>query len=262
MFDFINFGADKLQIFLLVLLRISGLFLISPILAHRSVPTMAKVGLVLMLTIILTAVLPPSEIGPITSLWQLLGCAFREVVVGSLIGFTFAMLFMAVHGAGSVVGYQIGFAMAMVLDPTTQTNQSVMSQLWFVVAVLTFLTINGHHLIISALADSYLVMPAGFVSMDGSAGELIIKYSFYVFVLALKLAAPAMVTLFLTDVALGIVAKMMPTMNVFIVGFPLKIGTGLLVIAFSLPVFSFVLRGATSYLNEQLGFMLGVMGKA
>ncbi|UCC43414.1 MAG: flagellar biosynthetic protein FliR [Candidatus Zixiibacteriota bacterium] len=262
MFEFVNYGADKLQIFLLILLRASGLFVISPILSHRSVPRMAKAGLVLLFSIILVSVLPDPNLAEVRSLPELLGIAFREVFIGAIIGFTFALLFYAVHGAGSLVGYQIGFAMALVLDPTSKTQQSVMSQLWYVVATLIFLTINGHHMIISAFADSYTVMPPGHVVVAGSAGELVIKYSFYVFTLALKLVAPVTVTLFLTDVALGIVAKMMPTMNVFIVGFPLKIGTGLVILAFSLPIFSYVLQRATGYLDGQLGSFLGVMGKA
>lgn len=262
MFEFINYGADKLQIFVLILLRASGLFVLAPILGHISVPTLAKIGLVILFSIMMTAVLPDVSLAPASSLWELAGLALREILIGVTIGFVFTLLFMAVYGAGSLVGYQVGFAMAMVLDPTTQTQQSVMSQLWFAVAMLIFLAINGHHLMISAFADSYTVMPPGQIVMDTSAGELLMKYSAYVFVLALKLAAPLMVTLFLTDVALGVVAKMMPTMNVFIVGFPLKIGVGILVMAMSLPIFAYVLEQAAHYFDRQLGIFLVTMGKA
>jgi len=262
LFEFVHYGAARLELFLLVLLRASGLFIIAPILAHRSVPKMARIGLVILFAIIMTGALDGVQLKPSESLLELTGIAFREVLVGALIGFVFAILFQAVFGAGALVGYQVGFAMAMVLDPTTQTQQSVMSQLWFVVAMLVFLTINGHHLIITAFADSYTVMPPGLATIAGPAGELVIKYTAYVFVLALKLAAPVMVTLFLTDVALGVVAKMMPTMNVFIVGFPLKIGVGLAVLAISLPVFAYALERGAEYLNHQLQSMMILMGKA
>jgi len=262
LFEFIHYGADKLQVFLLILLRASGLFLLSPVLSHRSVPTTAKIGLVILFGILLTSALGDVSAAPADSFASLVALAFKEMLVGVTIGFVFALLFMAVRGAGSLVGYQVGFAIALVLDPNTQSQQSVMSQVWFVVAMLIFLAINGHHLIIKAFADSYAVMPPGQVAVAGSTGELIIKYTAYVFVLGLKLAAPVMVTLFLTDVALGVVAKMMPTMNVFIVGFPLKIGVGLLVMAMSMPIFAYILRQATAYLDRELGFLLVTMGKA
>ena len=262
MFEFIQYGADRLQIFILVMMRVSGLFVLSPILSHRTIPPMAKIGLVLLFSVLITATLQATPIAPVESLVELLGMAFKEILVGLVIGLVFTILFMALYMAGELVGYQVGFAMATVLDPTTQSNQSIMTQLWLVIATLIFLSINGHNLIISALADSYKVIQPGLVAMTASAGELIIKYTAYVFVLGLKMAAPVMVTLFLTDISLGVVAKMMPTMNVFFVGFPLKIGVGLTVLAMSLPIFAYVLQQAAMYLDRQLGFLVATMGRA
>jgi flagellar biosynthetic protein FliR len=262
LFEFIDYGTEKLQVFLLILLRASGLFVIAPVLGHRTVPALAKIGLVILLSILMTMSIPEFAFRPATSLWGLVGMAFKEILVGVTIGFMFTLIFMAVYAAGAMVGYQVGFIMAMVLDPTTQSQQSVMTQLWFVVAILIFLVINGHHMIITAFADSYRVMPPGEVFMAGGVGEMLMKHTAYVFVLALKFGAPIMVTVFLTDVALGVVAKTMPTMNVFIVGFPIKIAAGLLVMAMSLPIFSYALRQATNYLDGQLGFLLMAMGKA
>jgi len=223
---------------------------------------MAKVGLVILFSIILTSTRGDFVLVPTGSLIELAGLALREILVGVMIGFVFTLLFMAVHGGGSIIGYQVGFHMAQVVDPTTQDQQSVMAQIWFVVAMLIFLSIDGHHLVIRAFNDSYTVMPPGHVVIASGVGDLIVRYTTYVFVVALKIAAPVMVTLFLTDVALGTVAKMMPTMNVFIVGFPLKIGVGLVVVAMSLPIFAYVLRQATIYLDKRLGFLLAVMGEA
>ncbi len=262
MFEFISYGTDKLQIFLLILLRAAGLFMLSPILSHPAVPKMVKAGLCILFTILMTTALPLAELPEMSSIIEMSGMALREILIGVLIGFMFQLMFNAVHAAGSLVGYQIGFAMAMVLDPTSKTQQSVMSQLWFAVAVLIFVATNSHHLIISAFANSFEVMPPGGAVLPAAAGELIIKYTFYVFVLALKLAAPIMVTLFLTDVALGVVAKMMPTMNIFIVGFPMKIGVGLLVLSMAMPIFTYGLEKATIYLDTQLHTLLSVMGKA
>ena len=186
MFDFIQFGTQKLQLFLLVLLRTSGLFLLAPILSHRSIPNLAKAGLVIMLSLILVAVLDAASVPAVSSLAELAGVAFKELFVGATIGFVFMLVFWAVQGAGSVAGYQIGMYIANALDPTTQTQSSIIGQVWFLLGLLVFLSINGHHLVISAFADSYRVIPPGMVFWEGSVGEMVLRYTAYVFVIALK----------------------------------------------------------------------------
>ena len=127
--------------------------------------------------------------------------------------------------------------------------------------MLIFLAINGHHLVIRAFNDSYRVIEPGQMQVVGTTADLIIRYSAYAFVLAVKIAAPVLVTLVLMDVALGTVAKVMPNMNIFIVGFPLKIGMGILVVAMSLPIFAYVLEKSTGYLDRAVGELLLSMGK-
>jgi len=135
-----------------------------------------------------------------------------------------------------------------------------MGQFWFLFATLIFLAIDGHHIMIEALVDSYTVLPIGQVVYGQSIATVVVKASAYVFVLALKIAAPVLMTLFLTDVALGTVAKMMPTMNVFFVGFPIKIGAGLIVLAMSLPIAAYVLEKGMNFVNKELQQMYFAIG--
>ena len=100
----------------------------------------------------------------------------------------------------------------------------------------------------------------GQMQVTGNTADLIIRYSAYVLVLAVKIAAPVLVTLVLMDVALGTVSKVMPTMNIFIVGFPLKIGMGILVVAMSLPIFAYVLEKSTGYFDQAVGEVIASMG--
>jgi flagellar biosynthetic protein FliR len=172
------------------------------------------------------------------------------------------ILLLAAQGAGSVVGYQVGFAIANVLDPNTQTQTSIIGSFWFLLGSLIFLSLNGHHMIIQAFHDSYVLVPPGQVVLTDTAANTIIVHTAYLFVVALKIAAPVMVTLFLVDVSLGTIAKMMPNMNVFFVGFPVKVGVGLAVIALSLPAFSYVIETSLHHVNTQLGFLLAAMGRA
>lgn len=261
MADFLTFGAAKLQMFLLVLLRASGLFLVAPILSNKTVSVPVRVAVAAVLSLLIASTIDPATVPVAGSLVELAALAARETLVGGVIGLWFALIFYAVQSAGAIIGYQIGFAIANFLDPVTQNQVSIMGEFWFLIASMVFLAINGHHLIIQAFYDSFELIPAGQAALNGGAGELLIQYSGYVFVLAVKLAAPVIVCLFLTDVALGTVSKMMPTMNVFIMGIPIKVGMGLLVLGLSLPVFSYVLRKATFYLDHELGLLLAAMGK-
>jgi len=262
LFDFINYGADKVQIFLLVGLRLSGLFLIAPIFGNRYYPTMIKVGLVFLISIIMVSALRVVEIPEISSVWQLAGLAIKELMIGFIIGFIFKIIFFAAQTGGAVIGYQVGLAIATEFDTDTASQVSLIGRYWNFIATLIFLSIDGHHLVLRAIADSYRIIPPGSVGVEGSAGELIIKYSAYVFIIALKIAAPVMITLFLTDVTMGTIAKTMPTLNVFFVGFPIKIAIGLSVIALSLPVVSYVLEKSVIYLDQELKLIFLTMGKA
>jgi flagellar biosynthesis protein FliR len=262
LFDLITYGAPKLQIFLLILLRASGVFLIAPVFSHAAVSSQLRVGLVLLLTVVLMATIGNSALPAAVNVADLALLAAKELLVGLMIGFVFAILFWGVQSAGSIAGYQIGLTMASVFDPTTNQEESIVSQFWLLTALLIFVGINGHHHIIRAFYDSYTAVPVGQVVINGSTGELILKLSAYVFVIALKIAAPVIVTMFLTDVALGTISKLMPTMNVFIVAWGAKIAAGFAVVALSLPMFAYVLDKTTGYLNEQLITLMATMGKA
>jgi len=141
-------------------------------------------------------------------------------MVGLLVGFVFQMLFLAADLAGSMAGYQVGLAISSAFDPSTGDDVGAFGRFWLLIATLIFLALNGHHLVIRAFNDSYQVIPPGEMQVVGGTAELIMKQTAYVFVLAFKIAAPVLVTLILADVALGTVAKVMPSMNIFIVGFP------------------------------------------
>ncbi|MFQ6009447.1 MAG: flagellar biosynthetic protein FliR, partial [Candidatus Zixiibacteriota bacterium] len=237
LFDFINYGADKLQTLLLIILRASGLFLLAPIFSHRTIPVLIKAGFIIAIAIVLVPTVNAAMPYQIESFWQLAALGAKEILLGLLIGLIFRLIFFGAETAGTIIGYQIGFALFNLPDVEEGGQISILGQFWYLVAALIFLSINGHHLIVTAFAGSYEVIPPGVVGLGAPVGELMIKCTAYVFVLALKIAAPLMIALFLTDVALGTIAKTIPTMNVFFVGFPIKISVGLLVMAMALPAF-------------------------
>lgn len=263
LFEFINYSSDKLIIFFLVVIRTSGLFIMAPVLSDKGIPKLIKLGMIFMFGLLITSTIPNPEIfGEVKTTWQLAGLVFNEILIGFIIGLLFRLIFYGVLLAGTIVGYQIGFMFAQVFDQSNQTQVSVVGRFWYVLAILFFISINGHHLVINGLVESFTVIPPGNFHMSGEIGEMMIKYSAYIFVIAFKIASPVIITLYLTDIALGTIAKTMPTMNVFFVGMPLKIAIGLVVMGLSLPMFTYVIEQSLHYFDTGLKTLLFSIGKA
>ena len=217
----------------------------------------------LLLSLVLMPTVPNLDSFPqITSLWQLLGYAFNEILIGFIIGLFFKFIFIGVMTGGSIIGYQIGFMFAMTFDKNEAAQISIVSQFWYIIAILFFLTINGHHMIINAFSESFEVIPLGNFNSHSVVGEMLIRYSAYMFIIAIKIASPIMITLFLIDMSLGAISKMMPTMNVFFVGMPVKTGVGLLMMGMSLPLFVYVIEKTLTYFDGGLKDLLFAIGKA
>ena len=255
-FDLIGYGADKVQLFLLLTMRIGGIMLTAPVFSHNSIPRRIAVAITLILALVLMPLLVNTPVPQSLTLIELVLLCLKEVIFGVLIGLVFNLVLLGVRLAGSIVSYQIGFAMANVVDPNSSEQVSVIGEIWFMIATLIFLCLNGHHVIISGLADSFRAVPMGTTTLTGPIGEWFIKYSALVFVLAVKLAAPVIMTVFLVEVAMGVLARTMPQMNIFIVGFPLKIFTGLLMLGLSLPVFAYVLTKICANLDNELARLM------
>ena len=162
---------------------------------------------------------------------------FREVLLGIAIGYTARLTFIGIQLAGQLIGTDMGFGMMRILDPTTKSNVTIIAQYNTVVATLIFLLIDGHHYIIMGLAKSFSSIPlAGWEPSAPLIGHINSVFA-SIFSTGLKLAIPITGALFLTKFGMAIIARTMPQMNVFIVGFPLQISVGLMGLAISLPIF-------------------------
>lgn len=262
MLDFLTFGTEKLEIFFLVIFRAAGLFIAAPVIGNKSIPPMIKIGLTIILAVILVPIAAQSELPQITSIWMMAGLAVKELMVGFIIGLFFALLFIGIRMSGNIIGFQIGLIIASVLDPETNSQVSLVSEMWYILGILIFVVINGHHAIVSAFADSYRLLPVGLLEMTSPTGEDLIRYTAHAFVIAIKIAAPVMISLFLTTVVLGVVARTVPQMNIFIVGIPIKIGVGFLIMAATLPIFRFIVTKFVHYLDHEVIKVIGRMGTA
>lgn len=230
-------------IFLLVFARMSGVFSTAPVLGSRNVPVIARVGLALSLALIL---LPPVAAGQVTAPTALLAyvaAAAREFVAGLIIGYICSLVFFAVQAAGHLLDLQIGFGIVNVFDPQFGQQVPLIGNFYYLLALMVFLAINGHHLLLAGLYASFQVLPL--LAPQFAGGPLLAvatQLAIGVFTIALKIAMPVLVALFLTDVALGVLNRTMPQMNIFMVGLPGKIFVGLFLIFLSLPMLVFFLE--------------------
>jgi flagellar biosynthetic protein FliR len=220
----------------LVLFRVSGLMLVAPVLSSRSVPAMTRSALVILVTVLLVPAAAAPEglvVGP--------GALATELVVGLGIGIGAATLLAGAELAGEVLAVQTGLSGATALDPISGQGTGVLSQLLQLFAVLMLLVSGGHLVMIDALASSFQAVPVGSsLALDAGALELV-RSGGLLFAHGLQFAAPIIAAASVGYIALGVLAKASPQLNMLAVAFPLQIALGLLVLAGLLPLV------ATSY---------------
>jgi flagellar biosynthetic protein FliR len=237
---------QALLVFLLVLVRASAIFLVAPVLGNASVPARVKIGLSAMLALIVTPMLLDQPLPKdLSSFWFLLPAVLSELLLGVMIGFLAQLFFVAVQFAGQMVGTQMGFGMASIFDPMAGSQVSVVGQFYMLLGVLVFLLLDGHHWVLIALQKSFTAVPLGTFTFDEKALQTVVAASNDMFWVALMIMAPVLGVLVLGEVAMAIVARILPQMNVFVASFPVKIGLGVMTMALSFPLLVGYLAGQT-----------------
>jgi len=232
-----DLSISQFQLFFLVFTRIATMVVLMPVFGYRSIPNQVRIGLALFLTVLLLPIVQDSKAampGGAIPFALLVG---KEALAGLVIGFATVLLFIGVQMSGRIIDIQMGFRVASVIDPQSRARVSLIGQFEYLLAILIFLSIDGHHFLLRALQKSFELIPLGRMQFPSMLTERMVTLTGGLFEIAVKIGAPVMVVLFMTSVALGLIAKTVPQMNVFIVGLPLKIGVGLLAMTLSLPLF-------------------------
>ncbi len=253
---------QTIHIFFLVFVRVVSIVAFLPIFGSMNVPSKIKIALSLMLALIIFPLVPPEtgiDVSNVTlTLFFLL--AIKEVFIGILIGFTASFIYASIQFAGRVIDLQMGFAFVQMIDPLTSARVTTMGQLKMVVFTIMILLMNGHFFFILALQKSFETIPlleAGLV--DAKLMTLLIDMSGRIFVSALKLAAPILATLLLVSVALGVIARTVPQVNIFFVGLPMKIFIGMAVTFIAFPILASVFRQIFSRIMENVWELLYIL---
>lgn len=224
--------------FMLIFIRISAMMTVAPILGSRSVPVQVKIFLSLFMTItFLPMIKTDSSLAKLT-LTGMLPRAIKEAVLGLFLGFNAKFMFESFQFAGRLMSTQMGLGMANLVDPDSGAPVTPIGNIYSMVGIVLFLSLDGHHFIISAIYRSFELSPVPELGLVHAGARFEMMRMFNdLFVIGLKLAAPAMVTLFLIELCMGIMARIVPQMNIFFIGLPVRLGVGLFILIASLPIF-------------------------
>jgi flagellar biosynthetic protein FliR len=232
-----QFSEQQVAGFILVLARISPLFVLAPLFSSKMLPARARGIVAVGLTLGIMPIAVHAGDGqhiPMDVL-PLAGLIVKEILVGMGFSFALAALFAAVQVAGSILDTLIGFSFGALVDPITGTNGGVLNQLYALIGVMIFVVINGDAWVIQGLARSYEQVPLTATPEIGSLVQGVQIAFSGIFASAIEVCAPVMLAVLLCDVAFGLVSKVMPQLNVFAVGFPAKVIVGLVLVGASLP---------------------------
>jgi flagellar biosynthetic protein FliR len=252
---------EQLPVFLLILVRMTAFFVAAPIFSIRGVPNIFKVGLAFF-----TALLALSTVSleqPIALDISFILFILKEAVVGLALGFVASLLLYTVQVAGGFIDFQMGFAIANVVDPQTGAQVPIIGNFKYILAILFLLSLNGHHLLLDGVFRSYQIVPVNalFVPIGSEQVALFITTIFsQMFLIAFQLAIPIVGALFLVDVALGIMARTVPQVNVFVVGLPLKIFVGFVLLLIMFPTYFYLLQTVLRKMMITMGQLLRLLG--
>jgi len=237
-----DYILEHIEIFFLCFARISAFIVLLPVLGSKTVPSQVKVAVSLLLAVFMMPAVHGSIDAAAQGAIPFFILVAKEVLVGITLGFVTKFLFAGIQLGGEIIGVQMGFGVAKVVDPGYRSQMSIISEFQTVVATLIYLTISGHHFLLQGLSLTYSAIPVGAPLQQNSMAGQISAMASGMFISAVKIGAPVIAALLLSNVALGIVARTVPQMNIFIVGLPLKIAIGFIGLMVTATLFGHVFK--------------------
>ena len=256
-----TFILEMLPYFLLIFVRLTSFFIITPLFSMRGVPNQFKVGIAFFLALLAFSSQTIDEPIPMDVYYILM--IIKEFAVGLVLGFTAAIVLYAVQVAGAFIDFQMGFSMASVMDPQTGTQVPIIGHFKYILALLFLLTVDGHHLMLDGVMQSIKLFPVELMSFTVQFEDIahfITTLFLEMFMIALQIALPVVGSLFLIDIALGILAKTVPQLNIFAVGFPVKIFVGFVMLMLTMPFFFYVLQSLFGKIIENMAQLIRLLG--
>jgi flagellar biosynthetic protein FliR len=237
---------DVLQhvpVFVLVLFRIAGMMLFAPLFGSARIPRRVRVMLAVILAMGMSAgVAAPAHL-PDTP-WQLALGIGGEMMFGLAMGMILSLVFIAAQWAGEIIGQQMGFNLSEVFDPSFGKQGSLIGDMYFMLTLVIFLAIRGHHAMLIGVRASFDALPLLSVGINQSLLDTLAGLLQASTALAIQLAAPMLVTMLIVDLSLGFIGKTMPQLNIMAAGLSMRSALGMVVVIAGLSLTSNVIRGA------------------
>ena len=244
---------------MLILIRISAILFTAPMFSSPRVPPTLRMGISLLLTFLLLPVIAPHAPGADASVWVLALLVIKEGLTGLIIGFTANLVFSVVQMAGEMQDTQAGFSLANTMDPTLSPHSAILGQFQIVLMWLIFFAVNGHQVLIQGIADSFGAIPLGEASFSGILTLQMTGMVTTLLLLALRIAAPVIGAVLLADLAVGMIQRTAPQLNILAIGFQVKIAVALLALTFALPFILTAQRALVPILGRQVMEMTGLL---
>jgi flagellar biosynthesis protein FliR len=233
--------ALQFVLFLLLLLRCTSAIVLAPVIGHSAVPVQTKVGLGAFMAFALYPMMAARGIHVDLQLATLTILALQEVLTGLAIGFASGLIFAGSQAAGELIGYDLGFSLATMFDRESGTN-NVIGTFLYLTMLLVFLLLNGPQYILQAIMVSYDAVPLGGLAITGATADRLLRMVGIIFVVGMKCAAPVVVASFLLNLALAVLARVAPQVNVFMISFPIKIGVGVVILMAAAPLLVYAFK--------------------
>jgi len=230
----------------ILLVRPGMLVVATPFLGAISAPATMRVGITVLLGVLLAPLVPvPASLPPAT----LAMVIAREVAIGLALGLAIRVLVFGAEFAGHFTGYSIGLSIGSLIDPQTGVRNNIFALLYSNLAIVTMFATNAHHRLLEALFDSYRALPVGIGGVNAALGGHVAHMLGLVFVIGVRIAAPVVVVLLVVELALGLIGRVAPSLNVMMSGAPIRLAVGLLVAAATVSILPQVI---TNYLPATL----------
>lgn len=224
------------EAFFLIVCRVGTIMIIAPIFGNRSAPTTLRIAFALLTSLVLLPVATANLTSLPQSLPEFVGMVANQILIGAIVGFAILIIFISLQAAGHIVGMQMGFSLANVVNPLTADQASILDQFYALLAGLIFLTINGHHAVLLGAQQTFDLVPLSQTSVSLPPVPLLLGLGRDMFVIASRMAMPVMAALLLADVALAMIGRSVPQLNVFVVGLPAKVIAGFGIMIIILPI--------------------------
>lgn len=230
------FQPDRLLTYFFIVLRMGGIFFTAPIFSSAAINTSVRMILTMIISLVLVPIVTPVTVTDPNALWLIITSA-KELLIGITIGAMTSLLFSTLQLGGYLVDYQMGFSMVSVIDPASNSSMSFTGQIYNILASLIYLSLNGHHIFLRAVTQSFSYLPLADFSFNPEGLMFVVNTFIKVFIIAIQITAPVFIALMVTNAVMGVMARLVPQMNIMIVGFPLKIGVGMIMLILSLQLF-------------------------